>query len=134
MITIYQNLSGNSSVRKVIAWCKSNGMPYEVRRIDREEERLTRSELMFILTQIEDIDQIISSHSAEAQEYLSQSDIDDWPLTRLLDHLIENPHILKGCILSDGKRVLTGYNSDDIRLFLSRPWRQAGFHLLEERF
>jgi arsenate reductase-like glutaredoxin family protein len=133
VITIYQNLSGNSSVRKVINWCEQNGIGYRVRRIDREDEKLTPSELKFIVIQSGGLDCVISSHSHEAQVYLKQAEVQEWPLSRLFEHLVENPHILKGCILTDGQRVLTGYHADDIRLFLKRSWRDVEMALLEER-
>ncbi|WP_428911516.1 transcriptional regulator Spx [Niallia sp. Krafla_26] len=124
------------STKKAKQWFEKNKIPFEERNIVKEP--ITLSELLAILRMTENgTDEILSTRSKVYKDL--QVNLDELPLTELLELFQENPGLLKTPIIMDEKRLQVGYHEDEIRQFIPRKarkkqwlnWRLNNFGLVE---
>lgn len=109
------------STKKAKQWFEKNGIPYVERNIVKEP--LTFSELQSILQMtIEGTDEIMATRSKSYKEL--NGNLDELPLTELLQFIHKNPGLLKTPIITDEKRLQVGYHEDEIRQFIPRKTRK----------
>jgi len=85
---------------------------------------MNAAELRGILSKTENgTEDIISTRSKIFQQLAI--DVDSLTLDELLKLVEKNPSLLRRPIITDEKRVLIGFNEDDIRTFLPREYRRA---------
>lgn len=116
-------ISGSTSLstKKAKQWFEKNGIPYVERNIVKEP--LTFSELQRILQMtIEGTDEIMATRSRPYKEL--NENLDELPLTELLQLIHKNPGLLKTPIMMDEKRIQIGYHEDEIRQFIPRKTRK----------
>lgn len=112
--------SSCTSCRKAKAWFEENRIEFIER--DILSEPLTEEEIKSILLLTEDgTDEIISTKSKTFQEL--NINMDTLPLHELYKIIIDNPKMLRRPIIQDEKRLLVGYNEEEIRSFLPRSLR-----------
>ncbi|WP_425283790.1 transcriptional regulator SpxA [Mesobacillus persicus] len=112
--------SSCTSCRKAKAWLEDNHIEFIER--DILSEPLTKEEIKSILLLTEDgTDEIISTKSKTFQEL--NINIDSLPMHELYKIIISNPKMLRRPIIQDEKRLLVGYNEEEIRSFLPRSLR-----------
>ncbi|MBF0843325.1 transcriptional regulator Spx, partial [Streptococcus danieliae] len=88
------------------------------------KDGLTREELMAILAKTDNgVASIVSSKNRYAKSL--GVDLEDLPLSEVVDLILANPRILKSPIMVDAKRLQVGYKEDDIRAFLPRSVRNV---------
>lgn len=120
MITLYLSPSC-TSCRKARAWLKNHEVPYEEHNIITNP--LTHDEMLKILSYTENgTEDVISTRSKVYQKL--EEDVEDMPISRLLDLISENPSLLRRPIILDEKRMQIGFNEDEIRAFLPRDYRK----------
>lgn len=113
MIKIYLSPSC-SSCRKVKAWFKDQGIPFE--EINILKHKITEKDLMEMLNKsLDGTDEIISTRSKIFKE--KNLDIDSMSLHELCQFISENPTVLKRPIIVDDNKIQVGYNSDEIEIF-----------------
>ncbi len=116
MVKIYYSPSC-SSCRKVIQWFKDQNIPFESK--DIFSGKLTKDDIIQILYKSENgTSDIISTRSKVLSE--KKIDIDSMKISELIDFVLKNPSILKRPIIVDDRRVVVGYNSEEITVFLPR--------------
>ncbi|ESV53867.1 arsenate reductase [Streptococcus agalactiae LMG 14747] len=121
MIKIY-TISSCTSCKKAKTWLNAHKLPYKEQNLGKET--LTKEEILAILAKTENgIESIVSSKNRYAKAL--NFDIEDLPLSQVIDLIQENPRILKSPILIDDKRLQVGYKEDDIRAFLPRNIRNV---------
>ncbi len=121
MVKIYYSPSC-SSCRKVLQWFKEQNLPYESK--DIFSGKLTKNDIIQILYKSENgTTDIISTRSKIITE--NKIDIDSMKISELIDFVLKNPSVLKRPIIVDDRRVVTGYNEDDITVFLPRARKLA---------
>ncbi|MBS4750368.1 transcriptional regulator Spx [Granulicatella sp. zg-ZJ] len=119
MITLYTSPSC-ASCRKARSWLEEHDIPYVERNIISEP--LSIDEIKNILRVTEDgTEEIISQRSKTFKKL--DINIDELPLSQLLDLIHENPTLLRRPILMDDKKLQVGFNEDEIRRFLPRSVR-----------
>jgi regulatory protein spx len=119
MITLYTS-SSCSSCRKAKKWLEENKIPYKEKNIIGI--RLTRDDIIKMLQYSENgFDDIISTRSKVFKT--TDFNPDDMRFGELADFIIDNPTILKRPIIINDKIMQTGYNSDEIRAFIPRRFR-----------
>lgn len=119
MLKLYMT-SSCTSCRKAKAWLEENRIEFIER--DILSEPLTEEEIKSILLLTEDgTDEIISTKSKTFQEL--NINMDTLPLHELYKIIIDNPKMLRRPIIQDEKRLLVGYNEEEIRSFLPRSLR-----------
>lgn len=119
MLKLYTSPSC-TSCRKARAWLQEYNIPFEERNIFQEP--LNIDELKQILSMTENgTEEIISTRSKVFQQL--DTDLDDLPLSEVLDLVQKNPGLLRRPIMIDEKRLQVGFNEDEIRRFLPREVR-----------
>lgn len=121
MIKIY-TVSSCTSCKKAKTWLTQHQLSYKEKNIGKDG--ITREELMAILAKTDNgVASIVSSKNRYAKSL--GIDLEDLPLSEVVDIILENPRILKSPIMVDDKRLQVGYKEDDIRAFLPRSVRNV---------
>ena len=120
-ITIVTRNTCISSI-KAKNWFEKNDIPYLERNMSKDP--LTIGELQSILhMSSEGTDDILSTRSKVFKELAIK--IDELPLKDLLELIHRHNELLKSPIILDKKRIMVGYNQDEIRQFIPRETRQT---------
>ena len=131
-------ITGTSSLstKKAKEWFVKNKIPYVERNVAKDP--ITLSELQKVLRMtVDGTDEIIAKRSKVYKEL--NVNLDELPLTELLELFQQNPGLLKTPIIMDEKRLQVGYNEDEIRQFIPRKtrkkqwlnWRLNNFRFVE---
>lgn len=103
-----------TSCRKTKKWLMANQIDFEERHIFRQTP--TVEELTFLLSlTTEGLDDILATRSQSFKEL--NLDIDDLPLSQVVELIVENPKLLRRPILTDGKQLVVGYQPDHLGTF-----------------
>ncbi len=128
--------SSSLSIKKAKEWFVKNKIPYVERNVAKDP--ITLSELQKVLRMtVDGTDEIIAKRSKVYKEL--NVNLDELPLTELLELFQQNPGLLKTPIIMDEKRLQVGYNEDEIRQFIPRKtrkkqwlnWRLNNFRFVE---
>ncbi|KRN27978.1 regulatory protein Spx [Lactobacillus selangorensis] len=120
--------SSNASNRKARRWLQENHLPYQERNIFSKP--LSKAELKKLLCRTENgTEDIIATHSNAYQALTCN--LEDLSLDKLLDLLVQEPHLLKRPIIFDDKRLEVGFNEEEVRRFLPREVRMLEFQEAE---
>ena len=128
--------SSSLSTKKAKEWFVKNKIPYVERNVAKDP--ITLSELQKVLRMtVDGTDEIIAKRSKVYKEL--NVNLDELPLTELLELFQQNPGLLKTPIIMDEKRLQVGYNEDEIRQFIPRKtrkkqwlnWRLNNFRFVE---
>ncbi|USI64671.1 Spx/MgsR family RNA polymerase-binding regulatory protein [Lactococcus petauri] len=121
MIKIYLSKS-NITSRKVKDWLTAQGLEFE--EIDWHKYGMTRSDFYKILSLTENgTEEIISQRSHiypdfyKALPALTLADVFSW--------VCSHRSLLRLPLILDERRLLVGYSSDQIRIFLTRQTREV---------
>lgn len=129
MITLYSSASC-TSCRKARSWLEEHDIPFTEKNVFTE--KITDQELKSILQLTENgTIELISQRSQAFREL--NVDIDDMPLGKVLKLIQQHPGIMRRPILVDDKRLLVGYNEEDIRCFLPRDIRKLELSKLHDQ-
>jgi regulatory protein spx len=130
------NGTSSLSTKKAKEWFVKNKIPYVERNVAKDP--ITLSELQKVLRMtVDGTDEIIAKRSKVYKEL--NVNLDELPLTELLELFQQNPGLLKTPIIMDEKRLQVGYNEDEIRQFIPRKtrkkqwlnWRLNNFRFVE---
>lgn len=129
MITLYSSASC-TSCRKARSWLEEHDIPFTEKNVFTE--KITDEELRAILQLTENgTNEIISQRSQAFREL--DINIEEMPLGRVLKLIQQHPGIMRRPILVDNKRLLVGYNEEDIRCFLPREIRKLELSKLHDQ-
>lgn len=129
MITLYSSASC-TSCRKARSWLEEHDIPFTEKNVFTE--KITDQELKAILQLTEIGTKEIISQRSQAFRALN-IDIEDMPLGKVLKLIQQHPGIMRRPILVDDKRLLVGYNEEDIRCFLPRDIRKLELSKLHDQ-
>lgn len=129
MITLYSSASC-TSCRKARSWLEEHDIPFTEKNVFTE--KITDEELKSILQLTENGTKEIISQRSQAFRELN-IDIEDMPLGSVLKLIQKHPGIMRRPILVDDKRLLVGYNEEDIRCFLPREIRKLELSKLHDQ-
>ena len=116
MITIFTNPISIESL-KAKEWLDESDIPY----VEREyfDELVTLDEIKQMMTLTE-----LGAEDLIAPEYLSlvkgTGANETVSLSELIDFIQEEPRLLKNPIIFDDKRLMTGFNEDEIQKFIPK--------------
>lgn len=100
-----------TSCRKTKVWLNQNNVNYEERHLFRDAPDV--NELMSIMKLTTDgLPEILATRS-DTYKNLNVT-IDDLPLSDVLKLLSEEPKLLRRPIITDGKRLIVGYNQSEL--------------------
>ncbi|KIL45982.1 Spx/MgsR family RNA polymerase-binding regulatory protein [Jeotgalibacillus campisalis] len=101
-----------TSCRKTKKWLKENDVEFEERHIFREAP--SYNELLRLLSMTsEGLDELLATRS-QSFKNLTQN-VEDLPLSEVVKLIIEDPKLLKRPILTDGSKMIVGYNPEGLR-------------------
>lgn len=129
MITLYSSASC-TSCRKARSWLEEHEIPFTEKNVSTE--KITDQELKSILQLTENGTKEIISQRSQAFRDLN-IDIEEMPLGKVLHLIQQHPGIMRRPILVDDKRLLVGYNEEDIRCFLPRDIRKLELSKLHDQ-
>lgn len=124
MVILYTSPKSNSC-RKARAWLEE----YQISYIERNilSEPITINEIKNILRLTDDgTDEIISTRSKVFKKL--NVNIDALSLNELYKIIRNNPSLLRIPLILDEKKLLVGYDKDEIRKFLPRKIRLFQLH------
>lgn len=120
MITVYYDLSSNSC-KQALAWLKKRGIEYEMKRISK----ISEIDLMGVLALTEngfsDILKRPSKVNTQSREELKK--IEMMNFTDGIRFISAHTHLLKAPIIFEKNKLTIGYNAENMRIFLSRDYR-----------
>ncbi|QIZ09204.1 transcriptional regulator Spx [Priestia megaterium] len=125
MVTLYLTPSC-AYCRKAKAWLEDHQIAYKERNILSEPLSIDEIKKILHLTEY-GTDQIISKHSKAFQKL--NGNIESLSLQELYKIIKDNPELLRTPLIIDEKKLLVGYNEEEIRKFL--PRKNRTFQLLE---
>ncbi|MCD5113694.1 Spx/MgsR family RNA polymerase-binding regulatory protein [Enterococcus faecium] len=121
MLTIYS--SRTHSYHLMANWLKDHQMPYR-ERIFTPKQPLTRKEIFYLLSLTENgFDDLLAKRSIDYKNLKDQ--IDQCTTSELVDLIVSHFTLLQRPIITDGKKLLVGFNEDSMRLFIPVQWRRS---------
>ncbi|WNF21698.1 Spx/MgsR family RNA polymerase-binding regulatory protein [Mesobacillus jeotgali] len=101
-----------TSCRKTKKWLVSNSVKFKERHMFKDTP--SKKELMQILSlTTEGLDELIATRG-ETYKKLDM-DMEDLPLSEVIKLVIEEPKLLRRPILTDGKKLIVGFNPDALK-------------------
>ncbi|AYG00586.1 ArsC/Spx/MgsR family protein [Lactococcus allomyrinae] len=120
MIKVYKRENSDKRAYKAVEWLESHQLPYKI---------ITRKELTgelikeILLVSDRGFDEIMVSRfrvSHAHKLFYEKFDFEKMTVNRLVHILLEFPELLRSPIIFDEKKILVGFNGDEIRKFLPR--------------
>lgn len=103
-----------TSCRKTKKWLQTNNINFEEKHLFRQP--LTVDEIFFLLSfTTEGLDELLATRSQSYKDL--NLNIDDLPLSQVVELIIDNPKLLKRPIISDGKHLVVGYQPEHLKSF-----------------
>ena len=104
-------------------WVKDHQMPYR-ERIFTPKQPLKRKEIFYLLSLTENgFDDLLAKRSIDYKNLKDQ--IDQCTTSELVDLIVSHFTLLQRPIITDGKKLLVGFNEDSMRLFIPVQWRRS---------
>lgn len=117
MIIIYGFTKSSRRTKQATQWLLKHNLPHHM--ITKKE--LTIDFLKKMLSVSDNgFDDILISEKRGIKIYTNMSKKTKLTTMQLIETILDNPQLLKEPIIFDDNKLLTGYNSDEIRMFLSR--------------
>ncbi len=111
VLTVYTYPSC-TSCRKTKKWLCANNIEFRERHLFRETP--TYEELLRLLSlTTEGLDEILATRSQSFKKLVEN--VEDWPLSKVVDLLVKEPRLLRRPIVTDGKRIVVGYNPSALK-------------------
>ena len=128
MIKLYET-AGCSSCRKAKSWLEENQLDY--RSVNIETKPLKFAEIKFLFSLADDIYDVVSKRSNPVQSFKRTHgyELEDLSFNKLIEFLQQNPTAMKRPLLTNGKILISGYDSDELTALLpkeKRGWTARG--------
>lgn len=116
MITIFTNPISIESL-KAKEWLNESDIPYVEREYFDELVTLDEIKQMMTLTELGAEDLIAPEYLSLVKGTVANETVS---LSELIDFIQEEPRLLKNPIIFDDKRLMTGFNEDEIQKFIPK--------------
>lgn len=122
MITLYYDLSSNST-KQALIWLKEHGIEYEMKRVSK----ISEIDLIKALTLTENgfSDILKSPSKVNTQLYEELRKLEMMNFTDGIKYICNHSYLLKNPIILGDNKLIIGYNSENIRILLSRDYRNV---------
>jgi Spx/MgsR family transcriptional regulator len=101
-----------TSCRKTKKWLLSNSIQFNERHLFKDTP--TRKELLEILSLTTDgLDELLATRGETYKKL--DIELEDLPLSEVLNLMVDEPKLLKRPILTDGKKLIVGFNPDALK-------------------
>lgn len=121
MLKIYLRRSCTSS-RKAIKWFDKHNMDREIRKV----ERITQTDLLHVLSHTDEgIFALVKNPKKLQGELMIQFNIlEKLSFNQAIIFLQRHPKLLRTPIILNEKKILIGYNKEEIRQFFPKNYRE----------
>lgn len=122
MITFYYDIS-NSSCRQANRWFVEHKIKINKKRV----EHISRRDLIHSLSLSNNgFPDILKCTSRASMDLLKQvKSVENMAFSEGVDYILKHPEVLKTPIILDRNKLVVGYNSENMRIFLSRRYRSV---------
>lgn len=118
-----------TSCQKAKRWLEDHNLEYQLHHLLYEP--LSDREIKHILYLSEEgIDSLLSPHTKAYQNIAAQIEL--FSLSEMFDLIRKEPTMIRKPILFDEKRLVIGYNEEEIRCFLPKEESRRAMRKLEE--
>lgn len=110
-----------------MAWFESRNIDFCKKRIDR----IGKDDLVYLLSLSENgFADILKNPKKARKNYLEQLQyLEGLNFNRSIDFLTKHTHLLKVPLICERKKLMIGYNEENIRMFLSKKHRDLELSL-----
>jgi len=103
-----------TSCRKTKKWLQTNHIRFEERHLFRQSP--TSEEIYLLLTLTTDgLDELLATRSQSYKDL--NINVDDLPLSEVVELIVNNPKLLRRPIITDGKQLIVGYQPEHLKSF-----------------
>lgn len=103
-----------TSCRKTKKWLQTNHIHFEERHLFRQSP--TSEEIYLLLTLTTDgLDELLATRSQSYKDL--NVNVDDLPLSKVVELIANNPKLLRRPIITDGKQLIVGYQPEHLKSF-----------------
>ncbi|MFY0757590.1 Spx/MgsR family RNA polymerase-binding regulatory protein [Metabacillus dongyingensis] len=108
---IFYSYPSCTSCRKTKHWLKTHNIDFSEKHLFRETPSYTELQKILQLT-TDGMDEILATRSQTYKDL--NLNIDDLPLSDVIKLIIEEPKLLRRPIITDGKKLVVGYNPQSL--------------------
>lgn len=108
---IFYSYPSCTSCRKTKHWLKAHNIDFSEKHLFRETPSYTELQKILQLT-TDGMDEILATRSQTYKDL--NLNIDDLPLSDVINLIIEEPKLLRRPIITDGKKLVVGYNPQSL--------------------
>lgn len=121
MIVFYYNIS-NGSCRKAMSWFSEHGIVVDTKKV----ESISRTDLVTALCLSERgfTDLLKNRNISNSTLKNVITNILSMSFNDAVDFILDNPDVLKVPLIVGENKLVLGYNSEDMRVFISRSQRE----------
>lgn len=107
-------------------WFKKHDIECCKKRIDR----ICKEDLLHFLSLSENgFSDLLKNPNRTKHLYLKQMEcLEKMNFNTSIDFIIKHPHLIRVPLILDGDKFSIGYNEEDIRIFLSKKYRNLELH------
>ncbi|MDQ0858400.1 Spx/MgsR family RNA polymerase-binding regulatory protein [Bacillus sp. V2I10] len=109
---IFYSYPSCTSCRKTKHWLKAHNINFSEKHLFRETPSYTEFQKILELT-TDGMDEILATRSQTYKDLNLK--IDDLPLSDVIKLIIEEPKLLRRPIITDGKKLVVGYNPQALK-------------------
>jgi Spx/MgsR family transcriptional regulator len=109
---IFYSYPSCTSCRKTKHWLKAHNIKFSEKHLFRETPSYTELQKILELT-TDGMDEILATRSQTYKDLNLK--IDDLPLSDVMKLIIEEPKLLRRPIITDGKKLVVGYNPQALK-------------------
>ncbi|WP_347549629.1 Spx/MgsR family RNA polymerase-binding regulatory protein [Pseudalkalibacillus hwajinpoensis] len=118
----YYTYPSCTSCRKTKAWLKENGVDFEERHLFKDTPSI--DELKEVITlSTEGIEEILAKRSSSFKQL--NIDIENLTMTEMLELMHNEPKLLRRPIVTNGKKLIVGYNKSGLQNLKQRKKKLA---------
>lgn len=123
MIVLYYNLS-SSSCRRALDWFRSHGIEIRKERINN----ISRESLIQALTLTENgfSDLLKNKGNNQGKVQCMISDVQSMTFNEGISFILRHPELLKVPLTISENKLAVGYNAENLRVFISKKYRDIG--------
>ena len=120
MICIYYH-TNDPSKRKAVKWLTAHQLTVHERNI--EKQPLTKAEILDLLSKsINGTADLISTRSRDTKALQLTSET--ITINQLVEAIQKSPHVLKNPIICDESKLVTGFDQEKMKIFISQQERK----------
>ena len=121
MITLYYG-TGSTSCRQTAQWFEKHGISFKKKRI----ERISKKDLISALSLSENgFSDLLKRSSLVKSDIKNIIDsIQYMTFNESIEYIIKHPNVLKVPLVIDENKIAVGYNTEEMRAFVPRYYRE----------